>query len=61
MKKRINWFKVVALILMLIEIYIAFAIDKTLVKTDITTWRLYCMCIMFIPINLIYICIKGRR
>ena len=61
MRKRINWFKVIALILMLIEICIAFAIDKDLVKANMTAWRLYCMCVMFIPINLIYILIKRRR
>jgi len=60
MRKRINWGKIIALVLMLIEIYIAFAIDKDLVRSNITTWRLYCMCIMFIPINLIYIGIKRR-
>lgn len=58
MKKRINWFKIIALILTIIEIYIAFCLDKNLIKANINTWRLYIACIMCIPMNVIFICTK---
>ena len=55
MKKKVNYYKIGALMLMLVEIWIAFCIDKDLVKQDLNTWRLYVACIMFIPINVIFI------
>lgn len=61
MKKKLNWFKIIALILMLIEIGIALFVDRQLVKTDIWAWRLYIACIMFIPINVMYIFTKQKR
>lgn len=55
MKKKVNYYKIGALVLMMVEIWIAFFIDKDLVKSDINAWRLYCACIMFIPINVMII------
>lgn len=59
MKKRINWLKIIALILTIIEILIAFKIGK-LVKGDLTLWRIYTACILFIPINVMIIFTKRR-
>lgn len=61
MKKKVNYYKIGALILMLVEIGIALLVDKNAIKTDITLWRLYVACVMFIPINVIFICIKQKR
>ena len=58
--KKINWFKIACLILMIVELIIAFGIDKNLVKENITAWRLYIICIMFIPINVMIIGTKRR-
>ena len=58
-KKRINWLKVVALILMIIEILIAFRIGR-LVKGDLVLWKIYTACILFIPINVIIIFSKNK-
>lgn len=55
MKKKVNYYKIGALVLMMVEIWIAFFIDKDLVKSNINVWRLYCACIMFIPINVMII------
>jgi len=55
MKKKVNYYKIGALILMMVEIGIALFIDRDLVKSDITTWRLYCACILFIPVNVMFI------
>ena len=60
MKKRINYYKIGALILMLVEIGIAIWVDKDAVKQDITAWRLYVACIMCIPINVMFICAKRK-
>lgn len=60
MKKRINWFKIIILILMIIEIIIAITTDRNAIKKDINTWRLYCICILFIPINVMIIGAKRR-
>lgn len=65
MKKRVNYYKVVALVLMVVEIYIAFSVDKELVRNNINAWRLYSMCVYFIPINAMIIgtkrTIKGGK
>ena len=58
--KKINWFKIACLILMIVELIIAFGIDKNLVKENITAWRLYIICIMFIPVNVMIIGTKRR-
>ena len=53
--KRVNWLKVVLLILTVIEFTILVMVDKELVKSNMTLWRL-CMamtCCMFI--NVLYI------
>ena len=58
MKKRINWFKVFALIMLILEIAIAIWVDKGCTncnKEQIWVWRAYVMCIMFIPINVMII------
>ena len=59
--KKVNWFKVVALILMIVEIVILFAIDKNAIKENINLWRLYVVCIMFIPVNIVFIGTKRRK
>ena len=59
--KKVNYLKIVALILLIIEIMIVIFIDKDLVKNNLETWRLYVMCIWFIPINIIFIAIKQTR
>lgn len=61
MKKKLNYYKIGALILMLVEIGIALFTDKALVKTSISVWRLYVACIMFIPVNVMFICAKQTR
>lgn len=58
MKKKVNWYKIGALILLLVEIGIAFRIDQAVAKENITIWRLYVAIIMCIPINVIFICAK---
>lgn len=60
MKKRLNWFKVVALVLLVAEIAIAFKVDKAVAKENIMAWRLYVAMIMFIPINVMIICTKRK-
>lgn len=60
MKKKINYYKIGALILMLVEIGIALFIDRDMVKQDLNAWRLYIACIMFIPINVMIIGTKRR-
>lgn len=61
MKKKLNIYKIIALVLLIIELGIAFFIDKDLVKQDINSWRLYILCIAFIPVNIIFIGIKQKR
>lgn len=58
-KKRINWLKVVALLLMIAEILIAFRIGR-LVKGDLILWKIYTACILFIPINVMIIFSKNK-
>ena len=60
MKKRINWFKIIILILTIIEVIILFTTDRNAIKTNLNTWRLYCICIMFIPINVMIIGAKRK-
>jgi len=54
-KKRINWFKVSALIMLILEVAIAVWVDNGYDKQQIWVWRAYVMCIMFIPINVMII------
>lgn len=58
MKKKVNWYKIGALALLLIEIGIAFRVDQKVAKENITIWRLYIAMIMCIPINVMFICVK---
>ena len=58
MKKKINYYKIGALILTLVEIGIAIWVDRGFSKEDIWTWRLYVAMIMCIPINIMFICAK---
>ena len=60
MKKKLNYYKVVALVLLLVELGIAIFINKDLVKQSLTAWRLYIACVIFIPINIIFILIKQK-
>lgn len=58
MKKKVNYYKIGALIMMLVEIGIAIWVDQGVAKENLTVWRLYVACIMFIPINFMFICAK---
>lgn len=60
MKKRLNWFKVILFILMIAEIIALATADRNIIKTNITAWRCYCVCAMFIPINFMIICTKRK-
>lgn len=60
MKKKVNYFKIGALILLLVEIGIAIWVDKGVAKEDLNVWRLYVACIMCIPINVMFICTKRK-
>ena len=59
--KKVNWFKVIALILLIVEVIIATVIDKNAIKENLNLWRLYVACVMFIPVNVIFISIKQKR
>ena len=61
MKKKLNYYKIGALILMLVEIGIAVWVDKGVAKENLLVWRLYVACIMFIPVNVMFICSKQTR
>lgn len=61
MKKKVNYYKIGALVFLLIEIWMLIFINKEAVKESINLWRLYVACIMFIPVNVIFICIKQKR
>ena len=61
MKKKVNYYKIGALILMLVEIGIAFRVDQAVAKENITMWRLYIAMVMCIPINVMFICTKQTR
>lgn len=60
MKKRINLYKIGALVMLLVEIGIAIWVDQGIVREHLLVWRLYVACIMFIPINVMFICSKRR-
>lgn len=60
-KRKVNYYKIGALIMMLAEIGIAFWVDQGVAKEDLMIWRLYVGCIMFIPINFMFICTKQTR
>lgn len=61
MRKKVNYYKIGALILMMVELGIAIFIDKEAVRADLNTWRLYVACILFIPVNIVFICTKQTR
>lgn len=61
MKKKVNYFKIGALILTLVELGIAIWVDKGVAKEELTVWRLYVAMIMCIPINIMFICTKQTR
>ena len=58
--KRVNWLKVVLLILTVIEIIALAIVDKEMVKTSIRLWRLCILMIGCIFINVLYIGAKRR-
>lgn len=60
MKKKVNYYKIGALVLLLVEIGIAIWVDQGVAKEDLLVWRLYVACIMFIPINVMFICAKRK-
>ena len=60
MKKKLNWFKVMALIMMIIEIIVVITANKELVRENITLWRLYIALIVCIFINFLFICVKRK-
>lgn len=60
MKKKVNYFKIGALVMLLVEIGIAFRVDQAIAKENIMAWRLYVAMIMCIPINVMFICTKRK-
>lgn len=60
-KKKVNWFKIIALALTAIEVYIILSLDKTTLKTNLNLWRMYIACYAFVFINLIYIVTKTKK
>lgn len=58
-KKKVNWLKIGALLLMISEIIIAFRIGNQ-VKGDLVLWKIYTACILFIPVNLMIIFSKNK-
>lgn len=61
MKKKLNYCKVGVLVMMLVQIGLLIWVDKDLVKTNLNVWRLCIASVMFIPIDVIYICTKQTR
>lgn len=61
MKKKVNYYKIGVLVMMLVQIGLLIWVDKDLVKADINVWRLCILSIMFIPIDVMYICTKQTR
>lgn len=59
-KRRIYWGKVVALILLILEIAIAIRINNHYVKGDLNLWRIYTGCVLMIPVNVIIIFSKRK-
>lgn len=55
MKKKVNYYKIGALILTLVELGIAIWVDKGVTKENLLVWRLYVAMIMCIPINVMFI------
>ena len=58
--KKINYYKIGALILLLVEIAIVAWVDKGVVKENLLVWRLYVLIVMCIPINVMFICSKRK-
>lgn len=58
MKKKLNYWKILALILLIIEIGFVVWVDKEKVKENLIAWRLYAGCIMCIPVNIMFIYAK---
>lgn len=61
MKKKVNYYKIGALVLLLVELGIAFRVDQAVAKESITIWRLYIAMVMCIPVNIMFICTKQTR
>ena len=61
MKKKLNYYKVGALVLMIIELGIAIFTKRELLETNLTAWRLYVLIVGFIPINVMFIGAKQVR
>lgn len=61
MKKKVNYYKIGALVLLLVQLGIAFRVDQAVAKENITIWRLYIAMVMCIPINVMFICTKQTR
>ena len=57
-KKKINYIKVLCLVLMIGAFIVAFSIDKSDIENNINTWRLYVGCVICIFICFITICAK---
>ena len=61
MKKKVNYYKIGALVLMLVEMGIAIFTKRELLETNLTAWRLYVLIVAFIPINVMFIGTKQKR
>lgn len=61
MKKRINWLKIIALILTIIELLIVLCMDHQMIQESLNAWRLYTCCVLFIIMNTLFICTKIEK
>ena len=58
--KRLNYYKIGALVMLIVEIAVAIWMDRGVAKEDLWIWRLYVLLMMCIPINVMYICKKRK-
>lgn len=59
-KKRVNWLKIIALILTIIEICIVLSISKEEIEASLNIWRLNLLCIICIIFNVVFIFTKKK-
>lgn len=60
MKKKVNYYKIGALVMLVVEILVAIWMDKGVAEENLWTWRLFVLLMMCIPINVIFICAKRK-
>lgn len=57
-KKKVNYIKILCLILMIVAFVVVFSFDKCEIENNIDTWRLYIGCVACIVICFITIYVK---